>query len=150
MTQIVYTPGSGKVNKTIAKYLNLPDLKHLTDKEIDLIVKIKGTLSLHGIDDETAVGILESYEGKYGKSEELGQRLERFSTFLGMAGNRENLIDSVKNLGLLSHSELETQAQETGDWVSVIKKNQPYRSLADIDNPKDAVGSKTDLQQVPV
>lgn len=133
MAELVYAPGSGKAVKTLEKYFQLPERSRLTNKEIDLLVRIKGAFSYQKIDDETAVAIIESFEGKFGKAESVIDRLSKFDNFLSVIGNRQDMIDSVKSMGMLSHAEAELQAVETGDWPSAIKRNEPFKNLASIE-----------------
>jgi hypothetical protein len=119
---IVATSGNSMVKHSLNSYLNIRDRKKLTDDELDLLVKIKGKLSVHSVDDESAIGILKSLENRSGFSDSLKQRLTRFDKFLSSIGNRNDLIESVSNLGMLSKEELETLARESGDWTQVIKK----------------------------
>lgn len=140
------TPGSGRSVRTLEKYLQLPERSRLTNREIDLLVRIKGAFAFHKIDDETSASILESFERKFGTSDDVIGRLTKFDNFLSVIGNRQGLIDSVKSLGMLSKEETELQAVETGDWVSAIKRNTPSRGLADlmVVDAKDAKQAKDD------
>lgn len=102
------------------KVINIDILKQLTG--------ILGVLSKRGIDEETAVSILKSYEDRNGKLDDSHLRVARFHDFLSevdkTASDKTPFLDSVKNLGLLSKNELEEYAKETGDWSQFLKRSE--------------------------
>ena len=86
-------------------------------------LKIAKILSKQHIDDETALAIFKSYEHNFGMKYENDIRLDKFLSFLSGMDSRDSLIDSVRNIGMLSIQELEEQATKTGDWIPAIKKS---------------------------
>lgn len=123
----------------IYSYLKIDD-KKLNQNERQLLAEIMGILARHKIDGETGAGILKSFESKSKPKDSLDKRLESFCKFLNSVDHREGLIDSVQNLGMLSKEELEEQARETGDWVSVIKRNESdNRRKEERDNQANAL-----------
>lgn len=120
---IISASGSSMGAYNLSTYLGV-DKKNLTTSERETLMDILGTLSYHRIDGETAVAIFKSFEMKVKPHEEFSRRINSFKSFLDTIDHRDNLIDSVKNLGMLSKAELEEQAQQNGDWISVIKRNE--------------------------
>ncbi len=146
---LVYGPGSGSKIKDLERFFQLPDRSRLTDKEINMLIHIKGAFAFHKIDDETAIAIMQSFEGKYGKGESVADRLSKFDKFLSKVGNRQDLIDSVKSLGMLSKEEIESQAQENGDWISVIKRTDAdNKRKEERDNQENETRSQAVIQQM--
>lgn len=155
---IVTQSNSSARPKTLLDYLKIDkSLASLRTK--DLYSKIAGLFAFHKIDEETAMAIFKSFEARFGMADDLEFRLEKFDSFLKAIDTRENLIDSVKNVGLLSMSELENHAQETGDWLPAIKKafekydvkpEEMVRHTSDLkekdDSQANAVGSEANIQ----
>lgn len=119
----VSASGDGVASSDLFSYLGISK-REMAPSQMKTLMDIMGVLSFHRVDGETAVAILKSFEMKMKAPEDFGRRIANFKTFLDTIDHRDNLIDSVKNLGMLSKSELEAQAQENGDWLSVIKRNE--------------------------
>jgi len=144
---IVIGAGSGSLKKAdLYNYLNI-DRKRLNDKDRMALMEIMGILAYHKIDTETGVGIFKSFEAKSKPKDGLGRRLESFQKFLKSVDHRNDLIDTVQNLGMLSKEELEEQARETGDWVPVIKRNEvDNRRKEERDNQANALRSASEVR----
>lgn len=121
-TIVIAGSGASLHANDIYSYLGI-DKKKLGDIERKLVVEILGVLAYHKIDSETGLGILKSFELRSKPKDDLDKRLESFQEFLNSVDHRTDLIDSVKNLGMLSKDELEEQARETGDWIPVVRRN---------------------------
>lgn len=90
------------------------------------IFELTGIFSQRKIDDETANALLKSYEAKFGMPDDIYLRVNNFHKFIKgiheTTLTRDPFIDQVKNLGLLSKSELEEYAKDTGDWSHFLKR----------------------------
>ena len=119
--------------KTLLEALGFAKQSSIPIALLQPILKISGVMSAHGIDEETTVALLKSYESRFGTLDDPHLRVSKFHDFVASihaAGHGRNaFIDQVKNLGLLSKSELEEHAKETGDWSHFLKRvehdNQP-------------------------
>ena len=128
--------------KNILDYLKI-DKNTASLRTKEFYSRIAGLMSFHKIDNETAVAILKSFESRFGMADEVEFRLEKFDNFLNAIDNRDNLVDSVKSMGLLSMAELENHAQETGDWLPAIKKSFEKYDV----KPEELVRHKSDLKE---
>lgn len=77
----------------------------------------------NGIDAETRIGILRSFEASAGTLDDPKLRITRALRFLrGCGTSKEGLLDTVKSMGYYSKEELEQYARETGDWSHFLKR----------------------------
>lgn len=128
----VIAHGGFKRFKTLESYLNI---KNPSPKLVKILGYIEALMSLNNIDGETQVALLQSFEEKTKISGDSEVRLSKFSKFLESVGDRENLIDTVKDMGMLSTDELEKQAVETGNWMPYMVRQEVLKKLKDNDAP---------------
>lgn len=85
--------------------------------------EMQGILFANAIDRETALGIVKSFESRFGQAEDSSIRVNKFLNFLkGFEHNRDNLLGAIKSMGLYSKAELEEYARETGDWGFFLRR----------------------------
>ena len=119
---LVYAQPNNAPTMSLPEYFKM-DLSKLSDREKNSYMDIIGALFVHKVDKETCLAIAKSFEEKYGRGgDDLGTRLDKFKGFLKLFDSKTDLIQSVKNLGMLSKSDLEEYAQETGNWLPSIKR----------------------------
>ena len=86
------------------------------------LIEMAQILSSHQIETETSVELIRSFELKFGKNEEPKFRVDRFLNFIRQSKEKGPLLDTVKDLGLLSKAELEEYGLETGDWSHFLRR----------------------------
>lgn len=136
-----------KKNSSLFEYLGL-DSQRLNSRSLEVVIRVLGKLSILGIDPESSVELISSYEKKFGQSENSYKRLEKFDEFIKEFNSKQSLLEVADNIGLLSKAELEEQALETGNWIPFMKRVQKDKEKESDDNKADALGPKADIQQV--
>lgn len=121
MTTITVGATGQNVAKNFLDHLNL-GREPVGMKTLDLLVKLRVAIEKRGLDEESAVAVLQSFEAQFGAAETPMKRLEKFVGFVQSIDEKANLIDTVKDLGLLSKSELEEQAIASGNWIPFMKR----------------------------
>ena len=107
------------------------------DPSSTLMSQVRAVLSVGGIDDETSVQLLRSYEERHGQAESTPERLGKFLEFLKtFKGDRGGMLDTVKNLGYLSKNLLEEHAKETGDWGPFLRRVEADKRRVDLAKAK--------------
>lgn len=104
--------------KSIREYLGLTGKSSLINKKMSQIYSI---MALHSVDEETCLALLKSFELHH-KSDDITGRLDNFLKFISSISERDDLIGTVKSMGMLSKSELEQQAVLTGNWIPFMKR----------------------------
>lgn len=127
MDIVVGIPSNIRFNN-IMEYLNLREFK-ITTEERRFLSKIYEILEDRKIDGETSVAILQSFENKLSHLDGTIDRLRSFHKFLDKIPDRSDLMSSIKDMGLMSKSELENSANETGNWL-------PFMRRIELDNIK--------------
>lgn len=127
--------GATYKSRTILEHLGYRAGRAIPFEVLQRVMKIQAIFAKHAIDEETGVGILQSFEHRSITPDDIHLRVDKFANFVQSinSNSRTPFIDSVKNLGLLSKSELEEHAKETGDWTPLLK-----RSSADAKDAKEA------------
>lgn len=125
-TDLVFGTPSNSPAISLPEYFSINPAA-LSDRERNSYSDIVKSLFTHKIDKETTIAIVKSFEERYGgATDDLLTRLSKFKTFLSMFDSTTDLVQSVKNLGMLSKSDLEEYAKETGNWLPSIKQNAEY------------------------
>lgn len=86
------------------------------------IIEMSQLLHDQGLDPETSLGLLKSFELKNGQAEEPTIRIKKFLEFIKSHSTKEGLLNSVKSIGFFSKRELEDYAKDTGDWVPFLRR----------------------------
>jgi len=94
------------------------------------LLEILSIMMTQDIDGETSVGIIKSFESKFGMHEDSNERVSKFLKFIKQIKGKEPLLQTVKSLGLLSKAELEQYALETGDWSHFLRRLEKDREDA--------------------
>lgn len=142
--ELVTGMGSSISYKNIASYLGI-DNKKISPRQQELIFEISNFLTAKGIDAETSVSIFQSFENKISQRELIDDRLSSFNKFITSIKSKDDLIESIKDFGLMSKSELENKALETGNWLPFMKRVEKEKEKVSNDNKENALGSKADI-----
>ncbi len=114
--------------KTLRQYLNVKDDK-LQPKTLSMLNRVSALMEAKGIDGETAVALMQSYEEQNGNSFNISARLSRFNSFVTKFEDKEDLIGTVNDLGLLSTDALEERCRETGDWMPFMVRREVLKKV---------------------
>ena len=136
--------------KSLLEYFGYTNDKSIPISLLTSLQRIYDILALHQVDTETAVGLIKSYEAKVGQLEDAHLRIDRLKQFVeGVHANgadHHTFVDQVKNMGLMSKSELEEHAKETGDWAPFLKRAAKDQKSAQDQQPQPAMaGGKSEL-----
>lgn len=118
----------GVTNSCACTFRDFFRASSLSSQAVIKLSQILNLLGLNQIDEETGLGILRSYESKFGAADDSAHRLDRFHGFLTSMQTKEGILDSIKSVGLYSKSEMEEYAKETGDWGHFLKRVDSEKS----------------------
>lgn len=143
---LVVGMGSNVSFRNIRNYLGLSN-KKLSVKQQELIDSISLLLTAKGVDAETAVSIFQSFENKISRAEGVDHRLSSFNKFIQSISSKDDLVETIKDFGLMSKAELEQKAVETGNWIPFMKRveSDKQKEIADANQPNE-LGSKATVQ----
>ena len=137
MSEQMIFASKGSPTESLLEFFGYHKAKSVPLSVLQQIMSISSIFSAQSIDTETGTAILKSYEDRNGKLDDSHLRVNRFHSFIkDLSGNvsaRSGLLDSVKNLGLLSKSDLEEYAKETGDWPHFLKHAERTVEVKDAD-----------------
>lgn len=135
MPEPIIPGGATRRARTLLEHLGYRAGKAIPFEVLQRVMKIQAIFAKHLIDEETGIGILQSFEQRSAPLDDIHLRVDKFATFVQSikTDSKTPFIDSVKNLGMLSKNELEEHAKETGDWTPFLKRSTNDSKLDEVE-----------------